>query len=459
MAASVFDSIALSALFPTGEAGRLFSDATEIRAMLLVEGALARVQGARGIIPAESAAAIARAAMEVLIDPAQLAAATGRNGVSVPGLIAAFRAAMQAPEHAGYIHWGATSQDIIDTGLMLRLRQALALIEADVDRALAALAELARDHADLAMPARTWGQHATPTSFGAVAAGWGAPLLALADELPDLRRQALVVSLFGAAGTASELGPDPDGLRAELAAALGLGDPGRNWHTDRTPLLRLADWLTCLTLALARMGEDLTGLAQTGIDEVTLGDAGSSSTMPQKRNPVAAAMLVAVARQGVALKAALDGAAIQRHQRDGAAWITEWMCLPQIVLGAASAAHVAAELALSIAPAPAAMAAALAGGRGLIHAEALGFALAAHLPRPEAQAAVKALCREASETGAHLRELVGRDWPALDTARLFDPAAQLGTAPAAARAFAAAVAARVSRRHPAPALSRPPGPA
>ncbi|PJE34294.1 3-carboxy-cis,cis-muconate cycloisomerase, partial [Pseudooceanicola lipolyticus] len=170
MAASVFDSALYGGLFSPGEAGRLFSDSAEIRAMLLVEGALAKVQGEHGVIPELSAAAISRAAMEVQIDPAAMAEATNSNGVSVPALVAAFRAAMQAPEHAQYVHWGATSQDIQDSALILRLRQALVLIEADLHAVLSALAGLAETHADLPMPARTYGQHATPTSFGAVAA-------------------------------------------------------------------------------------------------------------------------------------------------------------------------------------------------------------------------------------------------------------------------------------------------
>ena len=129
MAASLFDSPLYAQLFNTGDAGRLFSDSAAIRAMLLVEGALAKVQGGLGVIPEISAAAIHRASMEIQMDPGAIAGATGQDGVVVPGLVAAFRAEMNAPEHAQFVHWGATSQDIIDTALMLRLRQALALAE------------------------------------------------------------------------------------------------------------------------------------------------------------------------------------------------------------------------------------------------------------------------------------------------------------------------------------------
>lgn len=439
MAGSVFDSALYGRLFPTGEIGRLFTDSAEIRAMLVVEGALARAQGARGIIPEESAKAINRAALEILIDPAALAVATGANGVSVPALVAEFRKEMQAPEHAQYAHWGATSQDISDTGLMLRLRQALGLLEADLRTILSALANTARAHARLPMAARTYGQHATPTSFGAVVAGWGAPLLGLLAELDTLRRDCLLVSLSGAAGTAAALGPEAPQLRADLAAALNLADPGRSWHADRTPILRLADWCLRLTLALGKLGEDATELVMTGIGEITLGGAGASSTMPQKQNPVAPSVLVALARQSAGLMATLHGTAMPRHQRDGAAWFTEWLCLPQIVLGAAAAATTGKALAQGIAPVPAAMTGALDAGLDMIHAEAMSFALAEQLPRPEAQAAVKALCKEALATDTPLRTLIARDYPAIDAAALFDAAQQMGHAPQEAEAFAAAV--------------------
>lgn len=445
MAASVFDSPLFSRLFPTGELGRLFTDNAEVRAMLLVEGALARVQGAQGLIPADSAQAISRAVMEIQIDPGALASATGANGVSIPGLVSTLRDEMQAPEHAQYAHWGATSQDIIDTALMLRLRQALSLIQEDLARVLQRLGQLAEDHADLPMPARTYGQHATPTSFGAVAAAWGAPLLALMQELPGLSETCLLVSLSGAAGTASELGPQAPALRAALARDLKLIDPGRSWHTDRTPVLRLTDWLTRLTLALGKLGEDAAELSQSGIAELTLGGTGASSTMPQKQNPVAASTLAALARHTTGQMAILQGAAIQRHQRDGVAWFTEWMCLPQIVLGAGSAVQTAATLCRTLTPAAGRMAEALNDGLGLIHAEALSFTLATRMPRPEAQAIVKTLCAEARAGATPLAKLVARDHPELDSAMLFDPAQQMGQAPQDARRFATDVAHYLTR--------------
>lgn len=440
MAASVFESQLYGNLFPSGDAGRLFTDSAEIRAMLLVEGALAKVQGAAGVIPSDSAAAISRAVMEVQVDPASLRKATGQNGVPVPALLAGFRAEMNAPEHAQYVHWGATSQDIMDTALMLRLRQALMVIEADIQSVVKSLAQLAKTHADLPMPARTYGQHATPTSFGAVVASWGAPLLALLNELPDLRKYCLLVSLSGAAGTAGALGDQAPALRAELAKSLSLNDPGRSWHVDRTPVLRLTDWLVRINIAIAKIGEDAVALVQTEVAEITLGGSGGSSTMPQKQNPVAPSAMIALAHQATALKSVLQGAAIQKHQRDGAAWFSEWLCLPQIVLGAASAAQITKAFTASVTPNPETMMATLQGGLDMIHAESLSFALAAEMPRPDAQSATKTLCKEATTIGSPLRDLVARDYPHLDAATLFDAAQQLGQAPTEARRFAADVA-------------------
>ena len=444
MAACVFDSQIYGDLFTSGDAGRLFTDTAETRAMLLVEGALARAQGAAGVIPAESAAAIGRAVMEVALDPASIRKATGQNGVPVPGLVAAFRAEMNAPEHAQYVHWGATSQDIMDSALMLRLRQALALIEDDLKLTLASLGKLAQAHATLPMPARTYGQHATPTSFGAVVAAWGAPILDLLAALPALRKNCLLISLSGAAGTAGALGPQAASVRAEMAGALGLSDPERSWHSDRTPLLRLMEWMVRVNLVLGKLGEDCIALVQTGIGEISLGGAGASSIMPQKQNPVAPSALVALARQGTGLLSILHGSALQQHQRDGAAWFSEWLCLPQIVLGAASAARTGRDLCAGISPNAPAMTAALASGLDMIHAEALSFALAAVMPRPEAQAQVKTLCREAGDTGQPLGQLVARDFPQLDIDALFDPAAQLGAAPAEALRFSKKVVELVS---------------
>jgi 3-carboxy-cis,cis-muconate cycloisomerase len=220
-------------------------------------------------------------------------------------------------------------------------------------------------------------------------------------------------------------------VRADLATALGLTDPGHTWHSDRTPLTDLSHWMGQLTATLGKMGADLILYTQSGLAEVTIAGAGASSTMPQKQNPVGPSVLVALARQSVALNGLMQGAATHQQQRDGAAWFTEWLTLPQLCTSTARALSLAADLATRITPNPDAMARNMDDGTGLIHAEAFSFHLSAHLPRETAQAAIKTLCHEARETGIHLATLVQRDHGlTLPTATL------LGQAPLEARAFA-----------------------
>ncbi len=437
MAGSVFDSGMYAKLFPTGDVGKLFTDTAEVRAMMLVEGALAKVQGQAGVIPEISAQAIHRASMELQIDPSGLAKATGTNGVCVPALVGAFRELMQAPEHAQYLHWGATSQDIMDTGLMLRIKKVLAQYDARIRAILSGLSVLAEAHVAQPMAARTYGQFATPTSFGAVVAAWGWPLLSALDDLQRLS-DALSVSLSGAAGTASELGSDAPALRAALAEALGLADPKRSWHADRSIMLQLGGWIARVSDGLGKMGEDLIAATQSGVGEVRLSGAGGSSTMPQKQNPVGPSALVALNRHIQGLNGTLHAAGTPRQQRDGSAWFTEWMVVPQLCLALSAALDHAERLTQSVTPDGDAMMATLDSAQGLLAAEALSFALTDRMSRPDAQAQVKDLCKEVIANGTHLRDAALAKWPDLN-AGLFDPTQQMGEAPSEARAFIAAV--------------------
>ncbi|SIO54029.1 3-carboxy-cis,cis-muconate cycloisomerase [Rhodovulum sp. ES.010] len=438
MAVSPFDSALYRGLFHDEEVGKLFTDSAEVRAMLLVEGALAKVQGQLGVIPEVSGAFIHRAAMEFQLDPAGMAAETGKNAVPVPALVAAFRKAMEAPEHAQYVHWGATSQDIVDTALVLRLRQAITILEGRLRGVIRALGAQAETNADLPMAARTLAQVATPTSFGAVVAGWGWPLIRHLDRLAALKLRLLRVSLFGAAGTLSAMGPQGPEVRKGLAEALGLGNAGDPWHAARDGVAELSGWLTGVAGSLAKTGEDLVLMAQSEVGEVRLGVGGASSTLPHKQNPVDPLLLTSLARHLAGLDANIQGAAAHRQQRDAAAWMVEWLALPEIVMGAGRALTVAEALVPRIAPLPDAMARNIDGGLGLAYAEALSFALADRMPRPEAKAAVEALCREAMDAGRPLADLAARDWPGTDWAAHFTPAAQMGEAPAHARRFATA---------------------
>ncbi|WP_134679067.1 class-II fumarase/aspartase family protein [Paracoccus ravus] len=435
MPASAADSAIYRNLFSDDATAALFSDSAEIRAMLLVEGMLARVQGELGLIPETAAAYIERASRETQIDPSALAAETATNGVPIPALVAAFRKEMKAPEYAQFLHWGATSQDIMETGLALRLRRVTEIWDERLGALVATLGKLAAAHADLPMAARTYGQAATPTSFGALVSGWGHPLLRHRARLAALRPELATVSLGGAAGTLSAMGPEGPAVRAGLAKALGLSDPGHSWHAERDRIGAFSAWMAGLMASLGKIGEDLILMTQSGIDEIRLEGAGGSSTMPQKQNPVGPSVLVALARHSVALASAMQGAGLHRQQRDGSAWFVEWLSLPQLCISTGRALALAEQVIASLSPDADAMARNLNAGGGLIHAEALSFALARHMPRPEAQARIKELCAEAIRAGGSLPDLVRRDFPDLDLA-----IGSLGTAPSEARDFAAQAA-------------------
>ena len=289
------------------------------------------------------------------------------------------------------------------------------------------------------MTARTYGQAATPTSFGAVVASWGWPVLDRRDQLALLRERLLKVSLSGAAGTLSAMGKDGPAVRAALATELGLTDPGHSWHSDRSGPGHLAAFAAGLAGSLGKLGEDVILLCQSGIAEVTLGGAGGgSSTMPQKQNPVGPSALVALARHVIGLGALVQGAALHRQQRDGAAWFGEWLSLPQLCICTGRMLSLAQEVMASLTPARSAMARALEEGHGLIHAEALSFALAEWMPRPEAQAVVKGMCAEAIATDTPLLTLAAQRFPQIGGQDRLT-ATGLGQAPSEALAFAARV--------------------
>ena len=375
------------------------------------------------------------------IDAAGLAHETGQNAVVVPALIKALRTAMQAPEHAQYVHWGATSQDIIDTGLILRLQKALTIYQDRLTTLAKALGHLAQTYADLPMAARTWGQIATITSFGAVLASWGAPLIRHLDRLDELKPRLLQISLSGAAGTLSVMGDAGPQVRADLAQSLGLSDSPDSWHATRDNIAEVSAWMTLLIGNLGKMAEDMILLTQSGIEEVSFTTGGASSTMPQKSNPVLASLVAALARHASALNATMQGAMIHRQQRDGVAWLTEWLSLPQVCIATGRALAATNALTTEISPNPDKMAANIDNGRGLIYAEALTFAFARQMPRTDAQAAIKSLCAQAMATKVSLPDLAMAKWPDAGLAKICTPGAQLGTAPAQAHQFAQAAAA------------------
>jgi 3-carboxy-cis,cis-muconate cycloisomerase len=430
MTVSLFDSELYGGLFSDREIAALLDDRARLRAMIEVEAALARVQGRLGVIPPEAAARISETAETLELDPAALAPGTASAGVPIPALVAALREAA-GTEAGSWVHWGATSQDIMDTGLVLRLRELLARLDERLAGVIQSLAALAAEHRGTVMAARTRGQQALPTTFGLKAAGWLAPLARHRERLGQLRPRLLVVQFGGAAGTLAALGADGLAVMEALAGELDLAVPPAPWHAQRDGFAELAAWFALVTGSLGKIGEDLVLLAQSEVGEAYPKGGGGSSTMPQKTNPVAAEALVTLARFNAGLLASAGEALVQAQERGGAAWPLEWLTLPQMAVATGAALRLAAEALDGLVVDPARMAANLEASQGLILAEAASFALAEHMPRPEAQALVKAACAEAAQSGRHLLEVLAEKTPApLDWAGLRDPAGYLGAADA-----------------------------
>jgi 3-carboxy-cis,cis-muconate cycloisomerase len=409
MAISPFDSALLGALFGDAEAAEHFTDTAEVAAMIAVERALARAEGTLGVIPAEAAATISDGLAAFALDPAALAEGTLSAGVPVPALVAALRRPL-APEAAQWLHWGATSQDIVDTALALRLKPVLALLDARVAALADTLAQAARRWRALPLAGRTRSQVAAPITFGLRVARWRQPLPASRADLARLAPRLARVQLGGAVGSNSAIAPHGPAVAAALARELDLdGSPA--WHTDRSALGALAGWCASLTGALGKMAGDLVLMGRSESGEARAGAGGGSSTMPQKSNPVAAETIGALARLTACLTAPVHLAALHAEERDGTAWALEWLTLPQIVVATAAALRHAQALADTLAPDPERMRDILDAGGGVALAEAASFLLAAHMPRAEAQALVKQAVAALPSTGETLAEALSRLGP------------------------------------------------
>lgn len=320
-----------SALGSTAPLAELFSDGALTRALLEFECAVARAQGAAGVIPPAAAAAITRAAADFSADAAALAAqARASASLAVP-FVAAFTAHVRQsdPGAAGYVHWGVTSQDLLDTALVLQLRRARAVLAADHARLSAALRALSEQHKDTLMLGRTLLQPALPITFGLKAAGWHAALARGWRRLDAGFAEALVLQFGGAAGTLASLGDRGAPVIANLAAELDLPAPPP-WHAHRDRLAALAAALGLYTGSLGKLARDLALLMQFEVAEAAE-HGGGSSTMPHKRNPAACAIALAAATRTPGLVASLLAAMVQEHERAAGAWQAEWPVLIDLV--------------------------------------------------------------------------------------------------------------------------------
>ena len=401
---SPFDSALYSTLLSDQEAGRYLGDDAQIRAMLQVEAQLALAQAECGLIPTDAAQAIAQAAATVQITATSLAADTGTAGVPVPALVQALKHALPK-EYARWVHFGATSQDIVDTALVLNCRELLTLYTTRLNQVIGQLVELASAHRNTLTAGRTRTQQAVPMCFGLKVANWLAPLLRQQQRLAELKPRLLKLQLAGAVGTLSAMQDQAVAITAALAQRLDLA-VGQNWHTQRDSIVELANWLAMTTGLLGKMGQDWLLLGQTEVGEVTFTNGGGSSTMPQKCNPVSAELLVTLARHNAGQVGQMHQAMLHEHERSGSAWTLEWLVLPTMLMATAVALHHSSDALAHFQVNTEKMQANLGLYNGVIYAEAATFALADSMPRDQASALVKDACLQALSGERHLLELI-----------------------------------------------------
>ncbi|WP_448956217.1 3-carboxy-cis,cis-muconate cycloisomerase [Labrys neptuniae] len=342
MTVSPFDHPVFAALLGDDETASRFSLEAELAALLAFEIALAQAQAEEGVIGADAIRAILSGITTFKPDIAALRAGTARDGVMVPELVRQLRAAIGAP-HGDRVHFGATSQDAIDTGLVIRLVSVIARLDALLAETIAKLADLERRFGARALMGRTRMQAAVPITVADRLRAWSAPLRRNRARLEAMLPTLLVVQFGGAAGTLDKLGAKGACVRARLAATLGLEDVPQ-WQSQRDRLADFANLLALVSGGLGKFGQDVALMAQDG-GEIALSGGGGSSAMPHKHNPVAAEMLVTLARFNATQLAGMHQALPHEQERSGAAWTLEWLLLPQMAVAAAASLRQASALA------------------------------------------------------------------------------------------------------------------
>ena len=434
MPATIIDSALFGDTFSNPAMRAIFSDERRIQYYLDIEGALARVQARLGIIPQEAAEEINRHCRVEQIDMAKLKAQIDVIGHPVLPTVQQL-VGLCAKGLGEWSHWGTTTQDIMDTAAILQVRDALNLVEEDMTAISNSLATLAERYRDTPMAGRTKTQQAVPISFGLKMAILLATFMRHRARLEELRARVLVGQFAGAAGTLASLGKD--GLRVQrgLMAELGLGQPEIGWHTMRDRFAEIGCFLGLLTGTLGKIATDINLMAQTEVQEVSESftpGRGSSSTMPQKRNPVSSSYILGctgVVRQQVA---ALLDAMVAEHERSNGPWEIEWIVLPEIFLLSSGALAHTRSLVAGLQVDPARMRKNLELTGGMIVAEAVMMGLGPYLGRQRAHDLVYEICRAAVRSGRPLLDLLAEN-PEISKhcdrstlAKLTDPANYLG---------------------------------
>lgn len=432
-------------MFGTDEMRALFSDRALVQRYLDVEAALARAQARLGIIPDHAASAISAVAQVERVDFKRLAARTEIVGYPILPLVEQL-SEWPLDGLGQYCHWGATTQDIMDTADVLQLRDALALVDGELAAIGAALATLADKHAETPMAGRTHLQHALPISFGYKCATWLSAIDRHRARLQQLKPRLLVVQFSGAAGTLASLGKDGLATQQALAEELGLAAPAITWHTLRDGFAETTGLLALIAGTIGKIGYDIMLLMQTELGEVLepfVAGRGASSTMPQKRNPISSEIMLAAAKIVREQHALMLDALVQDHERATGPWHVEWHALPTAFIVASGGLRGARQVLEGLEVRPEVMAHNLGVTRGLIVAEAVMMGLAPRLGRQHAHDIVYACCRRAldgehSFTDALLAEPdVAAVFQRAELAALTEPANYLGAAPEMTRALLA----------------------
>ena len=408
------------------------SERAWLEAMLASERALARAEARVGVIPAEAADAIAAACDPERFDVAQLAEEGRRVANPVEPLVRALVA--EAGEAGRWVHWGATSQDVLDTASMLVARGALDVILGELEGVADGCAALAEAHRTTPMAARTVLQQAVPTTFGLVAAGWLTSILDVRARLEAVRDERLAAQLGGAGGTLAALGADGLAVARTFAEEVGLPEAPLPWHALRVRVAELGAALDVAAGALGKVALDVTLLAQTEVGEVAERQGGGSSAMPQKRNPVGAVLTSACARTAHGHASVLVSGLPQEHQRAAGAWQAEWLALSGALAFTGGAAASLRETVTGLEVRPERMTENLARDGGLLLAERFAYLLAPALGRPEAQRLVGEAAARCAASGRSLPaeladdEAVTAHVGAGELEQAADPAGYLGSA-------------------------------
>ena len=344
---TVLNAQLTSGLLGDREVAGFFTTEADIAAMVRFEAALAEAEAAAGVIPEVSAQQIIALCDIFRPDMSGLAVGIERDGMVVPDLVRQLRGSLQG-QAAQDLHFGGTSQDLIDTSLILRLQSVNGLFAKRLGQICATLTELQTRFGSKDLMARTRMQAALSTTVAHRIVGWQAPLERLSESFQAVQSTLNVVQFGGPIGSLAALGPNGPHVRCLLAQRLGLNDPKGAWHTDRSRLLEYTFWLSSLANALGKLGQDILLMSQDERGEIVLTGVGGSSAMAHKKNPVKAEILLALARFVTTLQSGMQQASVHEQERSGSAWALEWMVLPQLCIATGTALITAQTLLNSI---------------------------------------------------------------------------------------------------------------